>query len=357
MDKRDGWKDKIRKVEPYIPGEQLDGEGIIKLNTNENPYPPSPKVEEQLSKMKYGGLRLYPNPDAKGLVKALAEYHGVKEEQVFVGVGSDDVLALSFLTYFHSGRPILFPDVTYSFYDVWADLYGIPYERPLVDEDLRIRKEDYYGENGGVVLANPNAPTSIGEDANWIRDVLDHNGDSVVIIDEAYVDFGGETALGLVPEYDNLLVVRTFSKSRSMAGARIGYAIGGEFLIKALMDVKNSYNSFPMNAVSVLLGEASVRDDAYFREMVGKVVQTRERVKEELIRLGFRVMDSQTNFLFVAHEEAKASDLFARLRERKILVRHFTGPRVDNYLRITMGTDEEMTRVVREIEEIVEELT
>jgi histidinol-phosphate aminotransferase len=348
MDER-GWMNNIRKVEPYIPGEQPKEEGLIKLNTNENPYPPSPRVAERLSKVESGYLRLYPDPDAKMLIQALAQYHGLDENQIFVGVGSDDVLALSFLTFYNSNKPVLFPDVTYSFYDVWADLFRIPYERPLLDEDFYIIKEDYYRDNGGIVIANPNAPTSIGVSEDFIRDILNHNADSIVIVDEAYVDFGGETALDLINEYDNLLVVRTFSKSRCMAGARIGYAMGNPYLIKVLTDVKNSYNSYPMNAISISLGVESVKDDVYFKEMIDKVIRTREQTKRELIRLGFHVLDSQTNFLFISHEKKEASDLFAKLRNRKILVRYFKQDRIDNFLRITIGTDEEMETFIDEI--------
>ena len=274
------WSDNIRKVEPYVPGEQPKDTDVIKLNTNENPYGPSQRVKNAI--MDIDTLRLYPDPTASALVDVLAEYHGVDPSQVFVGVGSDDVLAMSFLTFFNSDKPILFPDITYSFYDVWAELFSIPYERPALDENFRLVKENYYRENGGIVFPNPNAPTGIYEDIKNVEDIVSHNKDSIVIVDEAYIDFGGESALGLIDKYDNLVVVRTFSKSRSMAGLRIGYAISNPVLIKALNDVKYSYNSYTMNRPSLIMGTESVKDDEYFKETVSKVVATRERFVEAI---------------------------------------------------------------------------
>jgi len=271
------WSDNIRKVEPYVPGEQPKDTDVIKLNTNENPYGPSQRVKNAI--VDIDTLRLYPDPTASALVDVLAEYHGVDPSQVFVGVGSDDVLAMSFLTFFNSDKPILFPDITYSFYDVWAELFSIPYERPALDENFRLVKENYYRENGGIVFPNPNAPTGIYEDIKNVEDIVSHNKDSIVIVDEAYIDFGGESALGLIDKYDNLVVVRTFSKSRSMAGLRIGYAISNPVLIKALNDVKYSYNSYTMNRPSLIMGTESVKDDEYFKETVSKVVATRESYK------------------------------------------------------------------------------
>ena len=279
------WSDNIRKVEPYVPGEQPRDTDVIKLNTNENPYGPSQRVKNVM--MDIDTLRLYPDPTASALVDVLAEYHGVDSSQVFVGVGSDDVLAMSFLTFFNSDKPILFPDITYSFYDVWAELFSIPYERPALDENFRLVKENYYRENGGIVFPNPNAPTGIYEDIKNVEDIVSHNKDSIVIVDEAYIDFGGESALGLIDKYDNLVVVRTFSKSRSMAGLRIGYAISNPVLIKALNDVKYSYNSYTMNRPSLIMGTESVKDDEYFKETVSKVVATRERFVEAIKPLDF----------------------------------------------------------------------
>ena len=334
------WRENIRQVEPYTPGEQPKETGIVKLNTNENPYPPSPKVNEIHENL--GDLRLYPDPTAGALVEAIAQYHNVDRSQVFVGVGSDDVLAMSFLTFFNSQKPILFPDITYSFYDVWAGLYRIPYETPALTEDFKIRREDYYKENGGGIFPNPNAPTGIYENLTFVEDILKHNQDVVVIVDEAYIDFGGATALPLLEKYENLLVVRTFSKSRSMAGLRIGYAIGNQELIKALNDVKYSFNSYTMNRPSILLGTASLKDESYFRETTEKIMETRSWFESEMQKLGFSFPDSKANFIFASHKEVPAKEIFEAAKEHKIYVRYFAKPRIDNYLRITIGTREEM---------------
>ncbi len=336
------WENNIRKVVPYVPGEQPKEKNIIKLNTNENPYGPSPRV---LAKsLEIDKLRLYPDPAASDLVSALAEYYGVKSSQIFVGVGSDDVLAMSFMTFFNSDKPILFPDITYSFYDVWADMLKIPYETVPVDDDLRLTASDYYRPNGGIIFPNPNAPTGIAEPLSFIEDILEHNQESIVIIDEAYVDFGGETALPLLDKYENLLVVRTFSKSRSMAGLRIGFAIGNETLIKYLNDVKYSYNSYTMNMPSIILGVESIADDEYFKDTVSRVVDTREWFKAEIEKLGFTCPPSAANFLFITHKSIPAREIFEKARANKIIVRFFDKPRIDNYLRVTIGTREEMEK-------------
>ncbi len=345
------WEKNIRKVVPYTPGEQPKEKDVIKLNTNENPYPPSPKV--MAAKQELDRLRFYPDPEAKDLVEAIARYHGLNRNQVFAGVGSDDVLAMSFLTFFNSDKPILFPDITYSFYDVWADLFRIPYETKALDDNFCLVAEDYYGENGGVVFPNPNAPTGLAVELSFIRDVLDSNQDVVVIVDEAYIDFGGESALALLKDYDNLLVVRTFSKSRSMAGLRIGYAMGNEALIKALNDVKFSFNSYTMNYPSIVMGTASMKDDVYFRETVEKVVATREWFEKELTRLGFTYPKSSSNFVFASHKTIPAREIFEKAKEQKIYVRYFDKPRINNYLRISIGTDEEMRTFVKFLERLV----
>ena len=336
------WEQNVRKVVPYVPGEQPNEPGMIKLNTNENPYPPAPGVERALRELSADRLRLYPDPTASVLVQALADRNGVKPEQVFVGVGSDDVLAMAFLTFFNSGKPIFFPDITYSFYDVWADLFRIPYACQPLDENFQIRREDYFRENGGIVLANPNAPTGVAESLEGIRQILHKNPDVIVIVDEAYIDFGGTSALPLIPEYDNLLVVQTFSKSRSMAGMRIGAAFGQPKLIRYLNDVKYSFNSYTMDLTALTLGVEAVKDEAYFQETTAKIIATRERVKGELQKLGFRFPDSQSNFIFVTHPDLEARELFEALKERRIYVRYFPKPRIDNYLRISIGTDAEM---------------
>ena len=335
----------IRKVDPYVPGEQPQRK-VIKLNTNENPYPPAPGVRNALMGMDVDKMRLYPDPTSGNLVHTLAEYYGVKDEQVFVGVGSDDVLAMCFLTFFNSDKPILFPDITYSFYKVWAELYRIPYVCPKVDDNFHIVKEDYYVENGGIIFANPNAPTSIYEDLDFVEDIVKHNQDVIVIVDEAYVDFAGKSAIELVDKYDNLLVVQTFSKARSMAGMRIGYAIGNPLLIKYLNDAKYSFNSYTMNQTSLVSGVEAVKDKAYFEEQVQKIVDTREWVKKELTKLGFTYPDSKSNFIFVTHEKYAAKDLFEALKKADIYVRFLSGERTQNFLRITIGTNEEMEQLI-----------
>ena len=340
------WEKYVRRVEPYVPGEQPKSKRVIKLNTNECPYPPSPKVRKALRKMDSRKLRLYPDPQAESLVETLADYYDVKKEQVFVGVGSDDVLAMAFLTFFNSKKPVLFPDITYSFYDVWADLYKIPYETIPLKEDFTINTEDYDRECGGIVIANPNAPTGLMTGVAEIEKILRANKDVVVIVDEAYVDFGAESCVPLVDKYDNLLVVQTFSKSRAMAGMRIGFAIGSKKLIKYLLDAKFSFNSYTMNMPSLELGTACVKDDKYFKETVQKVIKTREWTKVQLTELGFTFPDSKTNFIFATHKEIHAKEIFEMLKKEKIYVRYFNKPRIDNYLRISIGTDEEMQKLV-----------
>ena len=264
------------------------------------------------------------------------------EDMIFVGVGSDDVLANAFMTFFNSDKPILFPNITYSFYPVWADLYRIPYETPALDKDFKINREDYYKENGGIILANPNAPTSVMESLEGIEDILKHNNESIVIIDEAYVDFGGESAISLVDKYENLLVVQTFSKSRSMAGMRIGFAIGNKELIKAMNDVKFSINSYTMNYTAIMAGAASVRDKEYFDNIRAKVMTTRETTMKRLSERGFTFPDSKTNFIFATHSKVDCTELFNYLREHDVYVRHWNAPLIKDYLRITIGTDKEM---------------
>ncbi|MBQ3906107.1 MAG: histidinol-phosphate transaminase [Lachnospiraceae bacterium] len=345
------WEKNVRKVVPYVAGEQPKNKNVIKLNTNECPYPPAPGVERLKEEMNLQDLRLYPDTDSTDLVNELAKYYHVDPEQVFVGVGSDDVLSMAFLTFFHGTEPILFPDVTYSFYDVWADLYQIPYCRCLLDEDWTINAGDYIQPNGGVIFPNPNAPTGLYEPLEKVEQIVKQNPDVVVIVDEAYVDFGGVSALPLVEKYDNLLVVQTFSKSRSMAGLRIGFCIGSKKLIKYLNDVKFSVNSYTMNRPSQLLGVEAVRDDAYFKATTAKIIATRERVKKELAALGFTFPDSKTNFIFATHKTVPAQELFQALRAHNIFVRHWNKPRIENYLRITIGTDEQMDTMIAFLKE------
>lgn len=340
------WEENIRKVIPYVPGEQPDQPDMIKLNTNENPYPPAPKVQEILNCMKADQMRLYPDPSAGALVHAIAGYYGLKDEQVFVGVGSDDVLAMAFMTFFNSEKPILFPDITYSFYDVWADLFRIPYQCQPLNEEFQIVKEDYFKENGGIIFPNPNAPTSVELPLLAIEEIVRKNPSSIVIVDEAYVDFGAQSALPLIEKYDNVVVVQTFSKSRSMAGMRIGYAMANETLIKYLNDVKYSFNSYTMNRTAIEMGVAAIEDKAYFEDMVGKIIKTRQWTGEELRKLGFSFNESHANFIFATHESVPAKEIYMALREAHIYVRYFAKPRIDNHLRITIGTQEEMERLI-----------
>ena len=346
------WRENIRQVVPYIPGEQPQ-RPVIKLNTNENPYPPAPGVRKASEIMNTDCLRLYPDPECMTLRKELAVYYGFKPENIFVGVGSDDVLSVAFMTFFNSDKKLLFPDITYSFYSVWADLYKIPYEKVPVDENFKIRKEDYYKENGGVIFANPNAPTAIYESLDFVEDILKNNQDVIVLVDEAYIDFGGESAMKLIDKYENLLVVQTFSKSRSMAGMRIGYAIGNPELIKAMSDVKYSINSYTMNQNSLYVGIEAIKDKEYFEKGLEKIISTREWSKKELERLGFTCTDSKTNFLFATHNKYSAREIFEYLKTKDIFVRYFSSKRIDNHLRITVGTDDEMKALIKALEEFL----
>ena len=347
------WEENVRKVVPYTPGEQPKISNIIKLNTNECPYPPAPSVKKALDGFEYESLRLYPNPGSGVLINALSDYYNVPSDQIFVGVGSDDVLSMAFLTFFNSDKPILFPDITYSFYDVWADLYRIPYKQIPLDEEFRIKKEDYYVENGGVIFPNPNAPTGLVEDLDMIEDILKNNRDVVVIVDEAYIDFGGKSALPLIDKYENLLVVQTFSKSRAMAGMRIGFAFGSKKLIKYLNDAKFSFNSYTMNRTSLELGAATLADDKYFKDVCEKIIATRERIKPQLAELGFIFPDSSSNFIFAKHKTVSGKKIFEELRKRGIIVRRWDLPRISEYLRITVGTDEQMDTLIESLREIV----
>lgn len=355
MNKSFSWENNVRKVVPYTPGEQPKNPDKIKLNTNENPYPPSPKVLDALKNIDYNSFRLYPDTNSTVLVNELAKYYGLSPEQIFVGVGSDDVLSIAFLTFFNSEKPVLFPDITYSFYDVWADVYRIPYiTKPLAD-DFTINPDDYKTENGGIIFPNPNAPTGVEESLDMIEDIVKSNPDSVVIIDEAYIDFGAKSCLSLIDRYENLLVIQTFSKSRAMAGLRIGYAMGNPKLIKYMNDVKFSINSYTMNSVTQICGAESVKDAEYFRKTNQKIIETREYSKKKLSELGFSFKDSMSNFIFATHKKYSAENIFNSLKERSIFVRFFNKPRINNYLRISVGTPEEMNKLFEALNEIFAE--
>ena len=348
------WEEKVRRVVPYTPGEQPKKAGIIKLNTNENPYPPAPGVAKAAAALNAEKFRLYPEfPEQTALAKALAARYHIGTDQLFIGVGSDDVLSMAFLTFFHSDRPVFFPDITYSFYDVWANVYRIPYERKALDADFRICPADYKEPNGGVVFPNPNAPTGVRLPLDKVEEIVAANRDVVVIVDEAYIDFGGTSALPLIDKYDNLLVVQTFSKSRSMAGMRIGYAMGQPQLIRYLNDVKYSVNSYTMNTAALELGAAAVRDEDYFKACCKKIMETRAVAEERLSALGFVFQKSFANFIFASHKTMPARNIFERLRENDIYVRWWDKERIDNYLRITIGTDGQMESLYRALGKIL----
>ena len=349
------WEKNIRKVVPYVPGEQPNKERMIKLNTNENPYPPAPGVAEALKNLDPDRLRLYPDPACTRLVDAIAKQKGLKSEQIFVGVGSDDVLAMCFMTFFNSEKPILFPDITYSFYDVWAEEFRIPYETQPLDDDFNIRKEDYYKENGGVIFPNPNAPTGVEASQEMIEDILQHNQDVIVIIDEAYIDFGGTSCVDLIHKYDNLLVVQTFSKSRSMAGARLGFAIASKGIIEDLNKIKYSTNPYNINRITLAAGEAAVDSNDYYMENCKKIAATRERTTKELREMGFTVLDSVANFIFAKSDAISGADLYAGLKKKGVLVRYFGKEKIKDFVRITIGTDEQMDILLEKIKELLAE--
>lgn len=347
------WTKNLRNIEPYVPGEQSKDKDIVKINANENPYPPSPKAIEALKSFDTNKLRFYPSANSTKLKEAIAKYYKVDVSNVFVGNGSDDVLAVAFQSFFNSEKPIVYPDLTYSFYPVWCSLFGIKYKNYPVGDDFRINPEDYKEKNGGVVIPNPNAPTSLGEGLDFVEKILDYNQDSVVIIDEAYVDFGGTSSIPLIDKYENLLVTGTFSKSRSLAGLRIGFAIGSKALIDVMEAVKNSYNSYTVDSLSIEMGAASIEDDEYFKSTCKKVIKTRERVTLELKKLGFDVLDSQTNFIFVTHNKHNMKSLFEYLKTQKVFIRYFSLPRIENYVRITIGTNEEMDIFLEKTKEFI----
>lgn len=349
------WSDRIRSLTPYTPGEQPKGRKFIKLNTNENPYPPSPRVVEAIAANNGADLRLYPDPDASELCRALAARFGVEREQIFVGNGSDEVLAFAFQAFFDAGAEIVFPDVTYSFYPVYANMFGVRYRTVPLKADFTVDVDGLCGGNDGVVIANPNAPTGIELPQSELIRILERNPDVVVIVDEAYVDFGGTSAVPLVEKYPNLLVVQTFSKSRSLAGARIGFAVGNANLIAGLNCVKNSINSYTLDRLAIAAGTAAVEDENYFRQCCDMVMEDRAYVTNGLTDLGFAVYPSKTNFVFATHPGVSAKVLFAGLREKGILVRYFDLPRIDNCLRISIGTHEEMTALLDAMAELTKE--
>ena len=347
------WSPVVHGLEPYVAGEQPKLTGLVKLNTNENPYGPSPAVVLAIQAALGSELRLYPDPQAARLREAIAAYHGVEPDQVFVGNGSDEVLAHAFRALLHHERPLAFPDITYSFYPVYCRLFGIEPVLVPLDERLRLRPEDFPADCGAIILANPNAPTGIALDRATLARLVAAHADKPVVIDEAYVDFGAESMVPSVREHPNLLVVQTFSKSRSLAGLRVGFAIGQRPLIDALERVKDSFNSYPLDRLAIAGAVAAIEDVAWFETTRQRVIASRERLATGLAGLGFEVLPSATNFLFVRHPEHRAAELARVLRERSIIVRHFRQERIADHLRITVGTDEECAQLLQVLAQVL----
>ena len=350
------WSPEVRELEPYVPGEQPKIQNLLKLNTNENPYPPSPKVTEAVKAVlvnQADALRLYPDPDATLLKQAIAKQQHLSVEQVFVGNGSDEVLAHIFKAFFIQDEPILYPDISYSFYPVYSQFFGVQTKQIPLNNHFEIVVEDYEQNNGGIIIANPNAPTSVALSLTKIEQILKNNPNRVVVIDEAYVDFGAESAVSLVNQYDNLVVCQTTSKSRSLAGLRVGYALAQAHLIAALEAVKNSFNSYPIDRFAIAAAVASFEDQAYFEEQCLNVIQSRERLVEQLETIDFEVLPSKANFIFVTHPAHAASELAKSLRKQGIIVRYFNQPRINQYLRITVGTEEQNQRLVNTLKELI----
>ncbi|EXR91170.1 histidinol-phosphate transaminase [Acinetobacter baumannii] len=348
------WSPEVRELEPYVPGEQPKIQNLLKLNTNENPYPPSPKVVEAVQAVLHeqaDALRLYPDPDATALKQAIAKQQNIDVSQVFVGNGSDEVLAHIFKAFFLQDEPILYPDITYSFYPVYSQFFGTKTKEIPLNENFEIDVRDYTQPNGGVIITNPNAPTSIALSLAEIEQVLQANPDRVVVIDEAYVDFGAESAVSLINRYENLVVCQTTSKSRSLAGLRVGFAIAQSHLIAALEAVKNSFNSYPIDRFAIAAAVASFEDQAYFEEQCQKVITSREKLVRDLTVLGFNVLPSKANFIFATHSQHDAGQLAQKLREQGIIVRYFNKPRINQFLRITVGTDEQNARLVQTLKQ------
>jgi len=347
------WSDCIRSLEPYRPGEQPPIGQLIKLNTNENPYPPSPADLDALPSAANDNLRLYPDPEGKSLKQTIADIHGLNPANVFLGNGSDEVLAHTFLALLKHELPIYFPDVTYSFYPVYCALYGIKYHAVPLDGSFQVNVEDYGQRNGGIVLPNPNAPTGAALSLLQIRRLVEHSQGSVVVVDEAYVDFGTESSVPLVKEFPNVLVVQTLSKSRSLAGLRVGFAFGDEGLVEALNLVKNCFNSYPLGRLALAGAEAALRDRDYFEKTRQQIIRSRNFLTQELVSLDFYVVPSQANFLFVRHALHTAEEIYQQLRQRRILVRHFPKPRIAEFLRISIGTPEECKALIGALQEIL----
>lgn len=348
------WSSMAKRAEPYVPGEQVNKQNIIKLNTNENPYAPSPHVLEAIRQEIGKDLRLYPSPTMETLRDTIARYYGLKQENVFIGNGSDEVLAFSFMAFFEPGEKILFPNITYSFYPVYAKVFDIDYETIPLKEDFTIDTEKFFQSEGGVIFPNPNAPTSMYLPLADIRRIVEANPNKIVIIDEAYVDFAAASAVSLVNEYDNVLVIQTMSKSRSLAGMRIGFALGHPSLIQALIRMKDSFNSYPIDRLAMAAAIAAIEDEAYFKETREKIIATREATTKALVSLGFDVLPSAANFVFASHPQIDAAILYEQLREKDILIRYFESEPIDQFVRISIGTDEEMDAFITAVQDILQ---
>lgn len=347
------WSPRVKELTPYVPGEQPKIANLIKLNTNENPYGPSPKALEAIRQATNDDLRLYPDPQGIELRKALAKYTGLSTEQVFVGNSSDEVLALAFQAFFQQDQPLLFPDISYSFYPVYAQMYGVTTEVIPLNVNFEIDLADYQRPNGGIIFPNPNAPTGIAVTLDQLRNLLEQNTESVVLVDEAYVDFGAESAISLVNSYPNLLVTQTMSKSWALAGLRVGFALGQAELIDGLTRVKDSFNSYPLDRLALAGAQAAIEDQDYFQATCQKIIQARATVTTKLEKLGFAVLPSQANFVFASHSKYQAADLALKLRENALLVRYFNQPRIDNFLRITVGTPEQNARLIAVLQQLI----
>lgn len=342
----DFWTDSVRGLTPYVPGEQRSGPDIVKLNTNENPYPPSPQVIDALRAVSGNTLRRYPDPESTALRQALADYHGLNIDQVFVGNGSDEILALAFLTFFANGKALQFPDISYSFYPVYCNLYSIEACTIALEQDYSLDLERFRPNAGGIIFPNPNAPTACDVSLDAVADLLDKHTDHVLLVDEAYADFGAQSVLPLVNKYPNLLVSHTFSKGRSMAGLRLGVAFGHTDLIEGLQRVKNSFNSYPVDVLAQAAGIASIKDNTYYRETIDKIMHTRKYTISALTDRGFDVLPSAANFIFARPEDGNAAAVFEKLNQAGVLVRYWSKPRLNEWLRISIGTPDEMARML-----------
>lgn len=345
--------DKANSVVPYVQGEQPKDKKYIKLNTNESPYPPSKNVKKIITESNFDDLRLYPDPDISDLKNEIAKKYKIETENIFIGNGSDEILAFSFMAFFNKGDKIYYPNITYSFYSVYSDLFDLTEKKIPLKEDFSINVNDYKNLDSGIVIANPNAPTGILLKLNDVEDIIKTNPNNIVIIDEAYIDFGGESAIKLINKYDNLLVIQTFSKSRSLAGMRLGFSFGNKELIKGLKNIKFSFNSYTVNRLSILAGIEAFKDEEYFKESILKIINTREKTKEELKELGFKVLDSKSNFLFMSHNKIFAEDIYLKLKANGILVRYFKQDIINNFIRATIGTDEEMIIFINTLKKII----